>query len=302
MRLWKRLVDLRTSAIRASLLLGVPLLTGVIWVWFADRVVARNELAASFLLSSNLHTWVFGTLADRVLPELWDTVSTRMLPEILGTTASFFCLLALLPLAGRYSRHAAICAVLFFVPILVLPGLQRFHPYYQTANGIFLIAAAGFLICGLLRGNESRRIGGYAFLVLLIASCLYRYYNSYFPAQQKEFAGLMLVGEEVQRHAKPNQLIIVKGHDWNSEIPFYGHRPAIMNRSYTKAQIQKRIQAAAPATVGDILYCFDALKEFDGLDLNGRITRVQQEYGLVVTSASDDGMCMHYFNTAGVKP
>ena len=299
---WKRLVDLRRSALLAFLLLVVPLLAEVAWFRFADSVVARNELAASFLLTSKLHRWVFGTLADRVLPELWATVSTRMLPEILGTTASFFCILVLMPLAKRYSWHAAICIVLFFVPILVLPGLQRFHPYYQTANGIFLIAASGFFICGLMRRSEIHRIGGYAFFVVLIVSCLYRYYHSYFPAQQREFTGLMHAGEEVQRHAEPNQLIIVKGHDFNSEIPFYSHRRAIMNRFYTKEQIQGRIRAAAPHTVGDILYCFDARKEHDGLDLKGRVVRIQQEYGLVVTSAADDGLCIHYFSANSVKP
>ncbi|HEY6393586.1 MAG TPA: glycosyltransferase family 39 protein [Bryobacteraceae bacterium] len=298
---WKRRISLKNSAILAALLLIAPILAGMAWVRFADSVVARNELAASFLLSSTLHKYVFGTLADRVLPELWDTVSARMLPEVLGTTAAFFGLLVLLPLAQRYSRHVAICTVLFFVAILVNPHLQRFHPYYQTANGIFLIAAAGFLIFGLMHGGESHRIAGYAFFVLLIAGCLYRYYNSYFPFQQKEFTGLALVGAEVEKHARPDQLIIVKGHDWNSEIPFYSHRRALMNRSYTKEQIQRRIQAAAPATVGDILYCFDARKEHDGLELSARIARIQQEYGLVVANASDDGMCLHYFSSTGVK-
>jgi hypothetical protein len=301
-RYWKRSVGLKTSALLVALLLAVPVLAETAWVRFADSVIARNELAASFLLSSKLHTWVFGTLADRVLPDLWDSVSTRMLPEILGTTVLFFCILVLLPLAQRYSRHAAICAGLFFVDILVFPGLHRFHPYYQTANAIFLVAAAGFVICGLMRGGESHRIGGYAFFVVLIASCLYRYYNSYFPAQQKEVTALMAIGQEVQGHAKPGQLIIIKGHDWNSEIPFYSHRRAIMDRSFSREQIQGRIRAAAPATVGDILYCLDARKEHEGLDLNGRIARVQQDYGLVVTSASDDGLCEHYFSAAGVKP
>jgi len=299
---WKRLVGPKASARLAAVLLGVPLLAGMAWVRFADSVVARNELAASFLLSSKLHTWVFGTLADRVLPDLWDQVSTRMLPEILGTTALFFCLLVLLPQAQRYSRHAATCAALFFVNILVLPDLHRIHPYYQTANAIFLTAAAGFLICGLLSGDESHRIGGYAFFVLLLGSCLYRYYNSYFPAQQKEDTTFRLAGEEAQRHAKPDQLIFVRGHDWNSEIPFYSHRRAIMDRSFSKEQIRRRIRVAAPATVGDTLYCLDARKDLEALDLNGRIARIQEEYGLVVTSASDDGVCEHYFSAAGVKP
>ena len=296
---WKRLVGLKISALVAALLLAVPLLAEAAWARFVDSVVARNELAASFLLSSKLNTWVFGRLADRVLPDLWDTVSTRMLPEILGVTALFFCFLVLLPLAQRYSRHAVLCVVLFFVDILAFPGLHRIHPYYQTANAIFLVAAAGFVICGLIRGCESHRIGGYAFFAVLIASCLYRYYNSYFPAQQNEVTDLMAIGQEVQRHTKPDQLIIIKGHDWNSEIPFYSHRRAIMDRSYTREQIQGRLRAAAPATVGDILYCLDARKVNRGLDLNGRIARVRQDYGLEVTGASDDGTCEHYFGTAG---
>lgn len=294
---WKRLVGVKISGLLTALLLVVPLLAETAWARFVDSVVARNELAASFLLSSKLHAWVFGKAADRFLPDLWDAVSTRMLPEILGVTALFFCLLVLLPLAQRYSRHAAICLGLFFVDILVFPGLHRFHPYYQTANAVFLIAGAGFVICGLMRGGESHRIGGYVLFVVLIASCLYRYYNSYFPAQKNEFAALALTGQEVQRHTKPDQLIIIKGHDWNSEIPFYSHRRAIMDRSFSKEQIQGRIRAAAPATVGDILYCFGARKEHDGLDWNARIARVRQDYGLDVTGASDDGECEHYFGS-----
>ena len=295
---WKRLVGVKISALLAALLLAVPLLAETAWARFADSVVARNELAASFLLSSNLHTWVFGRLVDRFLPDLWDAVSTRILPEILGMTALFFCILVLLPLAQRYSRYAALCVVLFFVDILAFPGLHRIHPYYQTANAIFLTAAAGFVICGLMRGGESHRIGGYALFVMLVGSCLYRYYDSYFPAQQKEDTALTLIGQEAQRHAKPDQLIIVRGDDWGSEIPFYSHRRAIMDRSFSKEQIQRRIQAAAPATVGDILYCAHARKELDGLDLYGRIERIQRDYGLVVTSTSDDGLCEHWFSGA----
>jgi len=295
---WKRLVGVKRSALLAALLLAVPLLAETAWARFADSVVARNELAASFLLSSNLHTWVFGRLADRFLPDLWDAVSTRMFPEILGMTALFFCILVLLPLAQRYSRYAALCVVLFFVDILAFPGLHKIHPYYQTANAIFLTAAAGFVICGLMRGGESHRIGGYALFVVLIWSCLYRYYDSYFPAQQKEDTALTLTGQEVQRHAKPDQFIIVRGDDWGAEIPFYSHRRAIMDRYFSKEQIQRRIRAAAPATVGDVLYCRDARKELDGLDLYGRIERIQRDYGLEVTSTSDDGLCEHWFSGA----
>jgi len=301
-RFWKRIVGLKTSAVLAGLFLGVPVLAGMAWFKFADSVVARNELAASFLLSSKLHTWVFGTLADRVLPDLWNEVSGRMLPEILGMTVLFFCLLVLLPQARRYSRHAAICAGLFFVNILAFPGLHRIHPYYQTANAVFLVAAAGFLICGLIGGGESHRIGGYALLVVLIGSCLYRYYNSYFPAQQKEDTSMVRVGQEVQRHTKPDQLIIIKGDDWSGEIPFYSRRRAIMDRSFSKEQIQRRISAAAPATVGDVLYCFDARKEIEALDLTGRIARIQRGYGLIVTNASFDGTCEHYFVGASASP
>jgi hypothetical protein len=135
----------------------------------------------------------------------------------------------------------------------------------------------------------------------LIASCLYRYHNVYFPSQQKEDTALERAGDEAQRHAKPAQLILVKGHDWDSEIPFYSHRHAIMDRGFSADQIQRQILVAVPAVVGDVLYCFDARKEFEGLDLNGRIARVHQDYGLLVTSASDDGVCEHYFRADAVR-
>src|SRR5260370_19437809 len=130
MRCWKRIISLRAATWRAAFLLVAPVLAGIAWTRFGDSVQAQNELPASFLLSSRLYGWVFGPMSYRLSADLWEQVSSRMLPQILGATAVFFCLLVLLPLAGQYNRHVAVCAALFFVPILAFPIMHQVHEYY----------------------------------------------------------------------------------------------------------------------------------------------------------------------------
>jgi hypothetical protein len=65
---------------------------------------------------------------------------------------------------------------------------------------------------------------------------------------------LRQTGERIQQLTGADQIIIVQGEDWSSEIPFYAHRRAIMDRYFSEAQLQHQVQGALPATVGDILY------------------------------------------------
>src|SRR5260370_7048039 len=139
-------------------------------------------------------------MSYRLSADLWEQVSSRMLPQILGATALFFCLQVILPLAGQYSRHVAVCAALFFVPILAFPILHQVHEYYQTENALFLLAAAGFLVHGMSRGSESYTIGAYSIFFVLLLTGLYQYQHSFSPLLRPDNPNFLLPLPAPPRH------------------------------------------------------------------------------------------------------
>jgi len=73
-------LSLRRLPVVAGLGFGLPLVAAVLWNNFADAQKALNPLAATFLLSSELSAWNFGTLGMRIHPEFWRVIFQRTVP------------------------------------------------------------------------------------------------------------------------------------------------------------------------------------------------------------------------------
>src|SRR5260370_32556331 len=95
-------------------------------------------------------------------------------------------------------------------------------------------------------GSERYRIGVYSIFFVLLLTGLYQYHNSFSPLLRADNTSLVRTVQDVHRHAKPEQLIVIRGMDWNPGLPFYSHRPAIMYHSFTPAHVHSAIHAASP--------------------------------------------------------
>src|SRR5262249_60744001 len=96
-----------------------------------------------------------------------DRLPPRALSAVFGFAAvPAVALIGATLLRRQYAWAAAAAVVAFFVPFLVFTNLHIVHSYYQTANAIFIIAAAGL---GFAAGSGTRWGGGGAggFLLLL---------------------------------------------------------------------------------------------------------------------------------------
>jgi hypothetical protein len=298
--IWQRTITMKSFAMFGSALIAGPVIAGYTWTELADHVNQANSLMAIVNGPTAERLWVFGTVSDRLSPVLWSSVSDRILPDTIGMVMAVPILFGLLPAARRYGYHALVSGALFLFPILAFPVLHRVHSYYQTENALFLNAACGFVAYGLIRRRGALTLTGFAVLLLFACGGIARYYSAYFPSASIDNQYLLKTGERVQRLTSAGQIIIVQGEDWSSEIPFYAHRRAIMDRYFSEAQLQNQVRAALPAEVGDILYCAEFRKAGEGIDPVGRLDLIQKRYGVRMDTAFDDGQCIHFTRAPSV--
>jgi hypothetical protein len=267
----------------------VPVATGLFWVVYSDYVKDLNPLGRA-LTSRALRTWNFGTLEQRLAPQLWlETIVGRAIPDVLGSCAlAGLATLAAAIGSKRYMRLVVLSIGGFLAPMLVFTNLHIVHNYYQYANGLFLLAAVSFGLAGI--AYSGKRALAVALLVLVVAGQLIRFHAG--------FAGIIAadvsdnrelkVGRLVRGMTRTDDALLVIGSEWNSAIPYEAERKAVM-LSRMLAPFLVRDVLAHPGDflggmrLGAIVYCADGAQSLqaDQRDLqyfvSGRKTLAEVE-------------------------
>jgi hypothetical protein len=226
-----RLHERRSLAMLALLgALALAFLCLVLWVQYSDAVKAGGEVS-SRLQSDNLRTWNFGTAEDRLSANLWRaTIHARSIPETLGAGGVLVLGLAVLARLSRAGWMAvALFLTLYLAPFLLFPRLHMVHNYYQYANAIYLVLAAGVVIAAL----ACRRPVVALAIVVLIAGLQLRTFEQGYattegavlsPAQSRSLQISAVLKNRVESEAA----FLAFGLDWSSEVPYYSERRAVM--------------------------------------------------------------------------
>lgn len=206
----------------------------IVWTMYADRVKSGLELT-SYLTSSNLRTWNFGSLTARLDPETYRMILDRIAQEIAG-----FGLIGLL---------IALAAVIFQRRIddrittlgwlavavsgpLVFINLYYVHSYYLIAIYPAIVAAMAVGGVWLLRllpfvDWRQRAVAATAILLLLVSTAtspLGRNDVAQWATNQATPALSNFLLAETQ----PDDLIILAGCNWDPSFLFYAHRDGVM--------------------------------------------------------------------------
>lgn len=232
----------------------VPILIAMIWNNYADFLKSQNPLAA-FLVSDNLFKWNFGTIEKKLALKTWLTVLNRS-ELIIGTTG--FIVLGFVSLISKKVFWISLAAITsFLIGPIVFTNLYVVHEYYFYANGLFLLL---FISGGVIALLEYRYMVASVVIILLILVVMqYKYLNTYPQViKQSQHSSLVKVGRAVKAETKKSDVIVVYGHDWDSTIPYYAERKAIMDRSYNsldKEEIQKSLNMLDKNIIGAVLLC-----------------------------------------------
>jgi hypothetical protein len=240
------------------------------WLVFSD-IEKSKTLWGSVLLSTNLDAWNFGTLAQKLDMDQWRHVAGgRAARDILGSARLLPVAVLLALLAPARRRLFAFAALgLYLVPFAVFTNLHWVHNYYQYANGIFLVV---MLACAI-EGLRERFGEGTSLAVLVLAGVLMLlgFGRDFAPAilDPQPHPQTIELAANARAHTKPDEVLLIFGMDWTSEVPYYAARRAMMVPDFVTAEQLQRM-ASDPASisgeyhVGMVIDCPNRLRDQPG--------------------------------------
>jgi len=216
-----------SGGIAAGAFGGLPIVCASLWTQHADRVKALNTIGAH-MTSAGLKDFTFGALSLRLSPDTWAIFFGRTIPDLIGTTGILLLPAVALFLSRRRVLPVLVCACGFVGVFLAFTSIHLIHNYYTYANGVFLVAAVSWCIVGALESGGWRRAVGLAVFLLCVGNSIHGYYIRYHDIQKTNADGQPRVAYAVEGMTSPQDVIVVFGQDWSSELPFYSHRRALM--------------------------------------------------------------------------
>lgn len=233
----------------------IPILLETTWVFHSDHVKSLNPLGAA-LSSKALIDWNFGTLAQKCSWDTWKQVLERSVTDLFGDVQIAFVFFAL-PLCKRTTGLTSALLIFMFVfPIAIFTNLYYVHSYYGYANGMVLIAALALIIGDLVNRNTV----GYWLAIGLVVVTTFKsvtwYTENYrrFQGNPYRYQDLKAIAD---RFTAPDEVLVLFGMDWSSEIPYYLDRRALMlpTSLTTEVRYRQATENLRSYTVGGVLFC-----------------------------------------------
>jgi len=227
------------TALLSLLLLGAPLAAGWSWTRFADEQKALNPIGRHLTTSADvMHRWNYGTFEQRCTPATWGAVLAPA-HYALGHGAVLAFALFALAVARRRWRPFLACLLVYPIAPLVFTNLYWYHEYYAFANNVLLLAAAALGLIALLERGGAYRYLGLAGLTGFLALAVWRHQEYYLPIQAHNHDELNAVSRTIQQVTQPDDVLVILGCDWSSELPYYSRRRALSSTFWLDPSLEK---------------------------------------------------------------
>jgi hypothetical protein len=240
-------------------ILALPLLVGIAWAKFSDAQKMLNPLAG-FITSAALTEWNFGTLAQRLSGSFWMKIFRQTIHDSIGHRAGWILSVALALAWGRKAALYWFFSLMFITAPLIFTNLHIIHNYYANANGIFLILAVALLcVQTMLSSKRWAQISGLVLFLAVSYYSVHEFMRQPYYQQQIVNRGPVDLGEKVAAIIPEEKVIMIYGFDWNSVVPYFARRRAIMARNvdWKSPELAKSLELlkADGREMGAVIYC-----------------------------------------------
>lgn len=219
-----------TKSVYVLAILGSIFVINTIWVRYTDYLKSQNPLAAKFIVTEYLKEWYFGTPAQRLDKNIWDTLAQRINHEASIHLPILVTILLLGIILTKYRLFIVAFLLVFISGPLIFLNVYWIHNYYLYENAIYLQIALGLALGGLWQTNKLRNFVNYALVPLVFTLLLLNYYQNYYPSQSQDNRQMYNIAQVIKSYTNKQDVLLIYGYDWNPEIPFYAERKAIMDR------------------------------------------------------------------------
>lgn len=196
-----------------------------LWTHFADGIKAQNS-SAVFLGSINLMDFNFGTKAERFSVATLGSHWSHLINNIAGPVLLLVAGLLLGTVSRRWWRPALACLGCYLATLLIFPTLYARHDYYAVANAVLLLGATGLAVGGTL--DFRPRWLPWTLIAGLHITQVWAYHQTYRELQEAPSPGGSDMTHAINLMTDPDEELVVAGYDWDSSLPFYSGRRALM--------------------------------------------------------------------------
>jgi hypothetical protein len=215
------------QALLSLLLVGLPFVAGWSWTRFADGQKALNPIGRHLMTSSEvMRKWNYGTFEQRCEAETWGAILSPA-HYALGHGIVLAFAVAALALARQRWRPFLACLLVYPVAPLIFTNLYWYHEYYAFANNVLLLAAVALGLIALLERGGVYRALGLAGVAGFLALAVWRHQERYVPIQAHNHTELSAVSHTIQQVTQPDDVLVVLGCDWSSELPYCSRRRSL---------------------------------------------------------------------------
>ncbi|HND60527.1 MAG TPA: hypothetical protein PLB90_03545 [Opitutaceae bacterium] len=200
---------------------------GYAWVRFSDGVKASNPLSA-FLASGPMQSFNFGHLSLRFTGEFWSRLLDHTSQSVTPLLSLHLVLIFGLLLGGA-RRRALLLLAGFLAGPLIFANLYHVHDYYFYASGVFLLGAVAVAWSQLLDVTGINAAAKWSVIGLSLAAQFGSYAYAYLPSQLHSLRSRPPeLAVALAAATAPEDVILVFGEDWTSDIAYYAHRRTVM--------------------------------------------------------------------------
>lgn len=211
----------------AVLAAALPLLAGVAWVVFSDHLKELNPFG-SYLTSGSLRQFNLGTLAQRLSFEWWRSLGYITSHSVIALPGLAVLAVGLWASPPSYRRLALACLLCYPAGALLFANLYYVHDYYSYATTLFPAAALGIVSTGLLRSARVSRLAAGVLVIAALAGQVAAFRTSYYYFYDRENPPVPPEAAIIRAVTPPEEVFAGFGLDWNSLLPYYAERRAIM--------------------------------------------------------------------------
>ena len=198
-------------------LLAVALIA---WTSHCDHIKNKSYIG-SYLTSTKLSKWNFGTFTQRIQLQSWSDLFYNSSYSLFISLLILFVIL--ISSSSRKKNSIAIIWILSGVAApLIFFNLYAVHDYYHYANTLFLLIGIAYFITQIDEFKKRRD-----WVIGLIAFSLWVYHIGYSQLQKINNQSMEELGSFVESNSNSQDILMVIGNDWGSEIAYYSHRKCI---------------------------------------------------------------------------
>jgi hypothetical protein len=217
----------RQRALRTLVMIGVPLLGGLIWAFKAEQVRAENPVTTEMWTGPVLRAWTFGPLDQRF--------STSFLFYFFEKAPNTIFALALFPILSiliygivntASRRLVLVNLAAYAIAPLIFANLFWVHEYYMIENFLFFVAAVGISFCFCDMRYKNYFLYIFIFIIFFQYFSFAKKYNYYF-VEVPNSANRRPIAEAIAAQTGPDTSMIVFFDDHSPSIPFFADRYAV---------------------------------------------------------------------------